>query len=317
MTTQEQEQAKKEPDKGKKNKFSIKASTVFLNLVVVLAVCMACYFTYNVVTGNNIETSSEAPFTPVTEEPDETPPPETSAEEVSSGAGSSSDISGESSAATDSGSEDSEDSGSEESGEEVSSEEESSAAIDEYDQSFFSNTLFIGDSISTGLSLYGFVDADYVFAIQGLAPSTLFSTEIGGETCESKISSVKPERIVIMLGSNGIGYGEIDVIAQQMCDTLATLKSLFKGEIGVVSVSPITLAAEQSTDNALSSSAILTYNATVKEYAEANGMTYIDLYTPLTNGTDYFYEDYAEPDGIHFSGKAYQIMLSTVQKAFE
>lgn len=311
MTTQEQEQAKKEPDKGKKNKFSIKASTVFLNLIVVLAVCMACYFTYNVVTGNNIETSSEAPFTPVTDKPAETPAPETSAEEVSSGAGSSSDSSGESSAATDSGSEDS---GSEE---DVSSEEESSAAIDEYDQSFFSNTLFIGDSISTGLSLYGFVDADYVFAIQGLAPSTLFSTEIGGETCESKISSVKPERIVIMLGSNGIGYGEIDVIAQQMCDTLATLKSLFKGEIGVVSVSPITLAAEQSTDNALSSSAILTYNATVKEYAEANGMTYIDLYTPLTNGTDYFYEDYAEPDGIHFSGKAYQIMLSTVQKAFE
>ncbi|MCH5325107.1 MAG: hypothetical protein J1E39_07820 [Eubacterium sp.] len=297
-----QEKNKKETQGKKENKFSIRVSTIFLNLIVVMAVCIAVYFTYSVISGNAPEVSSDPPFTPVTEPSDSVPPESvTDSSQITTSSGTSGEtVSGDASES-----------------DEGSTSSDEVTFIGEYDRSFFDNTLFIGDSISTGLSLYGFLDADNVFALQGLAPSTLFSTEIDGDTCESRIASVKPERIVVMLGSNAIGYGSSEDLAAQMTTSLLNLKELFNGQLAVISVSPITMEAEASSDNMLTLSGINEYNELVKKSAEKNGIVYIDLYSALVDESGYFNTDYAEYDGIHFMGEAYKIMLSVTQKALE
>ncbi len=283
----------------KENRFSIRASTVFLNLIVVLVICMACYFTYNVITGNAPEVSSEPPFTPVTEYVSQ---PQTEPEELSQPAESSDNDSEGTDSSTD-----------------VSSEDNSSQTVasGEYDRDFFSDTLFIGDSISTGLSLYGFLDADNVFAVQGLAPSTLFSTEIDGKTCEDAIASLKPKKIVVMLGTNGFGYGDTKDIADSMNNTLGLLKDMFNGKLAVISAPPITAEAEASDENMITLDIVKEYNSLVKQYAEDNGITYIDLYSVLIDESGYFDPDYAEYDGIHFMGETYKVMLSVVQSKLQ
>ena len=299
-----QENGKKDNGQKKENRFSIHASTIFRNLIFLMIICVAVYFTYSVISGRSTEESSEPPFTPVTEfvsmpEPATEPDADSSAGQPAT---SSEDQTTSSDQQNDS-----------------SSDSWESVPDDtnpgEYDAEFFSDTLFIGDSISTGLSLYGFLDADNVFAQQGLAPSTLFSTEIDGKTCESAIASATPERIVVMLGSNGIGYGPTEDLASSMGDCIKTLRSLFKGELVVVSIPPVTMEAEASDDNMLTLSAVKEYNTLVEKYTKENNAVYVDIYSELTDDSGYFSTDYAERDGIHFMGTAYQVMLSTIQSA--
>ena len=61
-----------------KNKFGITPSMIFLNLLLVLIICTVCFFTYNIMNGDD-GTSSEPPFTAVTSEPPETEAPATDA----------------------------------------------------------------------------------------------------------------------------------------------------------------------------------------------------------------------------------------------
>ena len=124
-----------------KNKFGITPSMIFLNLLLVLIICTVCFFTYNIINGED-NTSSEPPFTAVTSAPPETSAPATTA-------GSTKKPESNSSVAT----------------------SDNEPTLD-FDKDYFSSSLFIGDSISTGLSLYGFLDQQNVFAQQGLAPST-------------------------------------------------------------------------------------------------------------------------------------------------
>ena len=148
-----------------KNKFGITPSMIFLNLLLVLIICTVCFFTYNIINGED-NTSSEPPFTAVTSEPPETSAPATTA-------GSTKKPDSNSSVAT----------------------SDNEPTLD-FDKDYFSSSLFIGDSISTGLSLYGFLDQQNVFAQQGLAPSTALDADIDGVTLSDKIASFKPKKIL-------------------------------------------------------------------------------------------------------------------------
>ena len=75
-----------------------------------------------------------------------------------------------------------------------------------YDPAFFQNDLFIGDSISTGLYLYSFLDKNNVFAEVGLNPESASKKEIDGVTCIEKAQTMNPKHIYIMLGSNGLAF---------------------------------------------------------------------------------------------------------------
>ena len=275
-----------------KNKFGITPSMIFLNLLLVLIICTVCFFTYNIINGDD-GTSSEPPFTAVTSEPPETEAPAT--ESDASTVPESTASSGESADSTS----------------DTTSDDQ--PTID-FDKEYFSSSLFIGDSISTGLSLYGFLEQDNVFAQQGLAPSTALDAEIDGVTLSDKIASFKPKKVFIMLGTNSVGYADNETLAASMTELVNKISGLTKAKIYVISIPPITVEAEQSDENALTKKDIDDYNAKLKTAVTDTGASFIDLNSVLSNSDGYFDADYAEMDGIHFMGTTYEVMLSYLQK---
>ena len=275
-----------------KNKFGITPSMIFMNLLLVLIICTVCFFTYNIINGED-GTSSEPPFTAVTSEPPETEAPATDSD-VSSAPESTASVEESSGTASDTST-------------------DNHPTID-FDKEYFSSSLFIGDSISTGLSLYGFLDQDNVFAQQGLAPSTALDAEIDGVTLSDKIAAFKPKKIFVMLGTNSVGYADNETLAASMNELVEKISGLTKAKIYVISIPPITPEAEQSDENELTKKDIDDYNAKLKTAVSGSGASFIDLNSVLSNSDGYFDADYAEMDGIHFMGTTYEVMLSYLQK---
>ncbi len=275
-----------------KNKFGITPSMIFMNLLLVLIICTVCFFTYNIINGED-GTSSEPPFTAVTSEPPETEAPATNSD-VSSAPESTASVEESSGTASDTST-------------------DNQPTID-FDKEYFSSSLFIGDSISTGLSLYGFLDQDNVFAQQGLAPSTALDAEIDGVTLSDKIASFKPKKIFVMLGTNSVGYADNETLAASMNELVEKISGLTKAKIYVISIPPITPEAEKSDENELTKKDIDDYNAKLKTAVSGSGASFIDLNSVLSNSDGYFDADYAEMDGIHFMGTTYEVMLSYLQK---
>lgn len=275
-----------------KNKFGITPSMIFMNLLLVLIICTVCFFTYNIINGED-GTSSEPPFTAVTSEPPETEAPATDSD-VSTAPESTASVEESSGTASDTST-------------------DNQPTID-FDKEYFSSSLFIGDSISTGLSLYGFLDQDNVFAQQGLAPSTALDAEIDGVTLSDKIAAFKPKKIFVMLGTNSVGYADNETLAASMNELVEKISGLTKAKIYVISIPPITPEAEQSDENELTKKDIDDYNAKLKTAVLGSGASFIDLNSVLSNSDGYFDADYAEMDGIHFMGTTYEVMLSYLQK---
>lgn len=184
----------------------------------------------------------------------------------------------------------------------------------DFDTSFFDDSLFIGDSITTGLYLYGYLDPSLVYAKVGLAPSTAFDSEIDGETIDSKIKSDNPKKIYIMLGTNSVGYADGNYLADCMGELVQHISKVSKAKVYVLSIPPITYYAEADYDNALTTSAINEYNSALEKVISGTKAEFLDLHSVLTAPDGYYYEEYHEMDGIHFMGSTYQVMLSFLEK---
>lgn len=184
----------------------------------------------------------------------------------------------------------------------------------DFDTSFFDDSLFIGDSITTGLYLYGYLDPSLVYAKVGLAPSTALDSEIDGETIDSKIKSDNPKKIYIMLGTNSVGYADGIYLADCMGELVQHISKVSKAKVYVLSIPPITYYAEADYDNALTTSAINEYNSALEKVIAGTKAVFLDLHSVLTAPDGYYYEEYHEMDGIHFMGSTYQVMLSFLEK---
>lgn len=184
----------------------------------------------------------------------------------------------------------------------------------DFDVSYFDDALFIGDSITTGLYLYGYLDPSLVYAKLGLAPSTALDSEIDGETIDSKISKNNPTKIYIMLGTNSVGYADGNYLAECMGELVQHISKVSKAKVYVLSIPPVTYYAEADYDNALTTSAINEYNSALESVISGTKAKFLDLHSVLTAPDGYYYEEYHEMDGIHFMGSTYQVMLSFLEK---
>lgn len=188
--------------------------------------------------------------------------------------------------------------------------------VDSYDDSFFVNDLFIGDSIGTGLLNYGYLNSNQVYAQIGLNPESAHATEYDGYTAVTKAAELQPKRIYIMLGSNGLAYMGNTYMIQQMQTLIEQLREFCpESYIYVISIPPVTKAHEAEGQETMAM--VNGYNMLLKDMADEIGVIYLDLCSELQDSTGYFSDTYAEADGLHFLGSAYKKMLSFIQKSIQ
>lgn len=200
---------------------------------------------------------------------------------------------------------------------ETSAPEETTSLSESYSASFFADDLFIGDSITTGLSLYGILPPKNVAAAVGYTPYKAYSTEIqlgDGSTGTAYDYAVKmqPKRIFIMLGSNGITAADsMEESYRELIDKLTA--GCPDSTVYCISVTPVTSDSTSAANAGIDNSMINGFNKYIKALADEKGLTYIDLYSQLSDSNGYFLHDYAENDGLHFKGATYKIMLNYIE----
>lgn len=193
----------------------------------------------------------------------------------------------------------------------------------EYDADYFSDALFIGDSIFTGLYGYSYIDRANVAAAVGYtaygAQVNPFDESYYSGSAVDYAKSRSPKKIIIMLGTNGLSsQTDMDDFETGYRGLLNNLKKECPdSKICAVSVPPITADSSMASYSGITNTIINSANERIKSLCGELGVLYYDLNSVLKDENGYFSKDYAEADGMHFLGATYPVLLSGVQKILE
>lgn len=183
-----------------------------------------------------------------------------------------------------------------------------------FDKEFFSNDLFIGDSIFTGLYLYSYLDEKNVAAAVGYTPYGAVSKAIDdkGMSALDYAKQEQPKRIFIMLGSNAMSGGDHSGLDESYRELVSRLMGACpNAEICCISITP---TARYNDYPNISNSEVREVNKVIKSLCSELGLKYCDLYSLISDSEGYFRDEYAEVDGMHFLGKTYAVLLSELQR---
>lgn len=177
----------------------------------------------------------------------------------------------------------------------------------EIDEEFFSKALFIGDSITEGISAYGLLDKSNILAAKGL---TISKAENEMDT----IIKMKPEKIYILLGSNDLLYGmDSEKFSSDYLGFIQDIKyKLPETKVYIQSIFPVTKDVE-SKKPLLTNSRIDEFNLVLQRKAGEQEIGYIDIASLLKNEEGIMNKDYTS-DGIHVKFKFYSIWLDYIKK---
>lgn len=177
----------------------------------------------------------------------------------------------------------------------------------EIDEEFFNDALFIGDSITEGISAYGILDGANILAVKGL---TISKAEKEIETIVKK----HPTKIYILLGSNDLLYGmDSEKFSSDYMEFIQHIKDkLPDAKIYIQSIFPVSKDVEGKKP-LLSNSRIDEFNRDLRKKAEQQGVSFIDISYLLKDGSGIMNKDFTS-DGIHVKYKFYSIWLDWVKK---
>jgi lysophospholipase L1-like esterase len=172
---------------------------------------------------------------------------------------------------------------------------------------FFADSVFLGDSIVSGLSFYNFLSDSQIFYSNGMTTDKALS-EV------SSIASQSPSKVFIMVGLNDINYGtrSADVIAENLITLANEIHSaLPAAKVYILSLLPVTSGYDSSTSNKITQSAIDAVNDSVSSLAVSSGYYYIDIATAYKTSSGYLISD-ATNNGSNITHDYYPFMLNAI-----
>ncbi|MFZ2538113.1 MAG: GDSL-type esterase/lipase family protein [Oscillospiraceae bacterium] len=173
---------------------------------------------------------------------------------------------------------------------------------------YFKDALFIGDSISKGLKVYGVVPESNVLADQNVGLDQIYNNKdvyyISAKVkttlwkaIEKKIPN--PKKIYVLLGSNGIPGYENDYHMKFYNDLVDKLKAKYPDAIIYIqSVTPITKNSEYIRKT-FSTAKINDLNKMILKMAEDKSVYHLNIEQILKDKNGYLKAEYAATDGIH------------------
>lgn len=167
-------------------------------------------------------------------------------------------------------------------------------------QSIFQDSVFLGDSITEGLSFHDVLDEANVIAGAGK------TAEISMAMKDVKdIASRNPKRVFIQLGSDDILWPTDEPIPYSLSHYAKLIRSikdeLPNASITLLSVTPVTPEAEKKEPRYKQ---IGDYNQELQELTLSEQVGFVDL-SPIFNNTQGLHDT----DGIHFKAQFYTLLL--------
>lgn len=166
----------------------------------------------------------------------------------------------------------------------------------------FQTSVFIGDSITEGLSFHDVLDEANVLAGAGK------TAEFALEDIEDLVKR-QPKHIFIQLGSDDILWPTDNPKEYSLThydQLIGTIKEkLPDAAITILSVTPVTVEAEKEEPRYRN---IDDYNQGLKELAAKEQVGFVDV-SPIFSG----HSDLHDTDGIHFKAEFYPLMLDLLK----
>lgn len=188
------------------------------------------------------------------------------------------------------------------------------AAFTTVDDSYFSDALFIGNSRTVGLSLYGSMPEDTTFyATVGmniydlLDSSAQVPPEEGPEqSFASLLGSKQFGKVYIMLGINDLGTGTSESFAEYYKGVIDHIHAAQPNAIIYIQ-SIINISAERDAQgDVISNANINEKNALLRQLANNDYIYYLDINEVLIDSNGFLNADYTS-DGIHLGGGSLSI----------
>lgn len=181
------------------------------------------------------------------------------------------------------------------------------AQIEQFtDESFFVNSVFLGDGIASGVSAYGFLTEG-----QYIGNGNLITTKASDYV--DAIAKANPEKIFTLMGVNDINYNNrsMGAIADSYSEVIKELKSkLPAAKIYIISVLPVgrsTAAVNVTMDK------VNTLNEQLAQVAQTQGVYFIDLSKALVDDSGYLPSAISN-NGLNIGRAYYAYILNAISQ---
>lgn len=173
---------------------------------------------------------------------------------------------------------------------------------------YFSDAVFVGDSITTGISLYGVMSNTNVMAGTGVGISTAYTAEVVKQADGTRITIIDAlrqqqyKKVYVMLGGNELRDESKETFLKhygKLIDDLLLLQP--EAAIYIQSVLPVTQYNKYSMNN----TQIDDCNAALLELCKQKGVYYLNVAECMKDAQGMLPNEASPADGMHFGPEYY------------
>ena len=189
-------------------------------------------------------------------------------------------------------------------------------AIAKADDKFFSDSVFVGNSLVDGLYLYGGVNTCDWLSGTGLsvanARTQKLSDKHGGScTVMDALAAKKYGKVYVQLGINEIGMDQDD-FAKSYGKLLSDIRKLQpSADIYVMSLTPVS-AYKSAHSPYFTHDRVVSFNKAIYKLCADGGYWYLDDFTPLADKDGYL-PSADTKDGVHFVISYYPVWMDVIR----
>lgn len=195
-------------------------------------------------------------------------------------------------------------------------ESEASDPVD--DAAYLSQTVFVGDSRTHAMDVYGFVDVSRTIAEDGLNHKTALTkafADIGDGyvyTMQQALAITAPKYVYVGFGINGMSFFSEEEFFSSYRELIEQIEETCpNAQITILAVYPVSekfSANNPGMDNAT----IDAYNEKLSALADEMGIHYLDAAWELKNSAGALNPAYSAGDGLHLNSDAYDLIFQVI-----
>lgn len=177
---------------------------------------------------------------------------------------------------------------------------------------YFSDALFIGDSLTDGIRIYLSSYGIQAVSTKGVNTHSALTDafhQVGDHklTMIDAIEYYKPRKVYMMLGTNGLGFASVDWNLEGYEVLVDEILRRVPGCYVIVQSIPPTTESMAISRPSYSRENIMRYNEGLRDIAMRKGVYFLDVNSALSNPAGYLDPSIAAGDGYHMQPAGYQI----------
>ncbi|MEG1756911.1 MAG: SGNH/GDSL hydrolase family protein [Oscillospiraceae bacterium] len=191
---------------------------------------------------------------------------------------------------------------------------------DDAGDKYVKDTLFIGDSNTARIELYGFLGLENVIGIESMAIGAVatekcvyFQGLSEPVTIPQAVKMMQPRRIIINFGTNNLMNDDAEGFIKDYKEALKAIRDAYKYSDIIISSVPPLSSSLNSTSKYLKQEIVDEYNLVLLKFAKENGYTFLDIAEVLKSTKGTIKDNFVIEDGIHISKAGFQAYFRYVR----